>query len=519
MMTPALHGQQVLVLGLGESGLAMARWCVRCGAGVAVWDSRQSPPQLAALRDALPGVAVHSGDLGAEALEGVGLVLKSPGLSPHDARIAAFLQAAHERAVPVAGELELFVRALAQLRSERDYAPQVLAVTGTNGKTTTTALTALLVERAGRSAVAAGNISPTMLDTLMQCLDGDALPQVWVLELSSFQLDGVLGFEPQAAAVLNLTQDHLDWHGDMAAYGAAKARIFGERTIAVVNRDDPVVDAMASTPLPLPPPKAGAKPGKPRVPKPVQRTTVRFGLTAPTHPGDYGLVTEGGMAWLVRAMPDEPGVKRKKDDPVEIHLQRLMPADALRVRGRHNAANALAALALSTAIGCPLAPMLHGLREYAGEPHRVQPVGRVGDVEAFDDSKGTNVGATVAALVGLGADKAPAKLAVILGGDGKGQDFAPLAEPVARHARAVALIGRDGPAIEQALAGIEVPKQRHDNLLSAVRWCFEQARSGDAVLLSPACASFDMFRNYGHRAEVFVQAVRELAAERGEVDL
>jgi UDP-N-acetylmuramoylalanine--D-glutamate ligase len=520
-MNIPLLGQQVLVLGLGESGLAMARWCVRQGANVSVWDSRQSPPQRAALEAQLPGVAMRSGALDAEALQGVQLVLKSPGLSPHDARIGALLQAAHESAVPVAGELELFVQALEQLRSERDYAPQVLAVTGTNGKTTTTALTALLVERAGRSAVAAGNIGPTMLDTLMQRLDNDgddALPQVWVLELSSFQLDGVLGFEPQAAAVLNLTQDHLDWHGDMAAYGAAKARVFGERTIAVVNRDDPVVDAMASTPLPLPPPKPGAKPGKPRVPKPAQRTTVRFGLSAPTHPGDYGLVTEGGMAWLVRAMPDETGTRRKKDEPAEIHLQRLMPADALRVRGRHNAANALAALALATAIGCPLAPMLHGLREYAGEPHRVQAAGRVGDVEAFDDSKGTNVGATVAALVGLGADKSPAKLVVILGGDGKGQDFTPLAEPVSLHARAVALIGRDAPAIEQVLAGIEMPKQRHDDLPSAVRWCFEQARSGDAVLLSPACASLDMFRNYGHRAEVFVQAVRELVAERGGID-
>jgi len=518
-MTPPLHGQQVLVLGLGESGLAMARWCARQGAIVSVWDSRQSPPQLAALREALPAVDVRSGELTTDALQGMQLVLKSPGLSPHDARIAPLLQAAHERAVPVAGELDLFVQALEQLRSERDYAPQVLAVTGTNGKTTTTALTALLVERAGRSAVAAGNISPTMLDTLMQRLDDDALPQVWALELSSFQLDGVLGFAPHAAAVLNLTQDHLDWHGDMAAYAAAKQRIFGEHAIAVVNRDDPVVDAMATAPLPLPPAKPGAKPGRARVPKPVQRTVVRFGLTAPAHPGDYGLVTEGGMAWLVRALPDEPGVKRKKDEPVDLHLQRLMPADALRLRGRHNAANALAALALATAIGCPLAPMLHGLREYAGEPHRVQPVGRVGDVEAFDDSKGTNVGATVAALVGLGADKAPARLVAILGGDGKGQDFAPLAEPVALHARAVALIGRDAPAIEQALAAIDLPKQRHDDLPAAVRWCFEQARAGDAVLLSPACASFDMFRNYGHRAEVFVQAVRELAAERGEVDI
>ena len=517
-MASPLHGQQVLVLGLGESGLAMARWCARQGATVSVWDSRETPPQLGELREALPQATVRSGELTAEALQGVQRVLKSPGLSPRDARVAPLLQGAHEQGVPVQGELDLFVQALEQLRAERDYAPQVLAVTGTNGKTTTTALTALLVERAGRSAVAAGNISPTMLDTLMQCLDDDTLPQVWVLELSSFQLDGVLGFEPHAAAVLNLTQDHLDWHGDMAAYGAAKARIFGERTVAVVNRDDPVVDAMASTPLPVPPPKPGARPGKPRAPKPVSRITVRFGLDVPSHPGDFGLVTEGGMAWLVRAMPDEPGTRRKKDEPVEVHLQRLMPADALRVRGRHNAANALAALALATAIGCPLAPMLHGLREYGGEPHRVQPVCRVGEVEAFDDSKGTNVGATVAALVGLGADKAPARLAVILGGDGKGQDFSPLTEPVARHARAVALIGRDAARIEEALAGVDVPKQRHDDLPSAVRWCFEQARPGDAVLLSPACASLDMFRNYGHRAEVFVQAVHALASERGEID-
>jgi UDP-N-acetylmuramoylalanine--D-glutamate ligase len=517
-MASPLHGQQVLVLGLGESGLAMARWCARQRATVSVWDSRETPPQLGELREALPQATVRSGELTAELLQGMQRVLKSPGLSPHDARIAPLLQAAHEQGVPVQGELDLFMQALEQLRVERDYTPQVLAVTGTNGKTTTTALTALLVERAGRSAVAAGNISPTMLDTLTQRLDDDTLPQVWVLELSSFQLDGVLGFEPHAAAVLNLTQDHLDWHGDMAAYGAAKARIFGARTVAVVNRDDPLVDAMASAPLPVAPPRPGARPTKPRAPKPVQRATVRFGLDLPAHPGDFGLVTEGGMAWLVRAMPEEPGTRRKKDEPAEVHLQRLMPADALRVRGRHNAANALAALALASAIGCPLGPMLHGLREYGGEPHRVQPVCRVGEVEAFDDSKGTNVGATVAALVGLGADKAPARLAVILGGDGKGQDFSPLAEPVARHARAVALIGRDAARIEEALAAIDMPKQRHADLPSAVRWCFEQARPGDAVLLSPACASFDMFRNYGHRAEVFVQAVHALALERGEID-
>jgi UDP-N-acetylmuramoylalanine--D-glutamate ligase len=515
MNTP-LRGQQVLVLGLGESGLAMARWCARGGANVVVWDSRQSPPQLAALHEAVPGATVRSGALSADALHGVHWLLKSPGLGPHDPRIAAILQAAHERGVPVAGELELFVQALEQLRAERDYAPQVLAVTGTNGKTTTTALTALLVERAGRSAVAAGNISPTMLDTLMQSLDGDALPQVWVLELSSFQLDTVRQFEPDAATVLNITQDHLDWHGDMAAYVAAKARIFGARTVAVINRDDPRVEALLTAAAPAAGGK-GSKGSKSRAAKSLPRTVLRFGLDAPGAPGDFGLVTEGGIAWLVRALPEESGHKRKKEEAPEIHLQRLMPADALRLRGRHNAANALAALALASAIGCPLAPMLHGLREYGGEPHRVQPIGQVGDVEAFDDSKGTNVGATVAALVGLGADKAPAKLVVILGGDGKGQDFSPLASAVARHVRAIALIGRDAPAIEQALAGTGVPMQHHADLPQAVRWCFAQARSGDAVLLSPACASLDMFRNYGHRAEVFVQAVHELAAEQGQV--
>jgi len=215
-------------------------------------------------------------------------------------------------------------------------------------------------------------------------------------------------------------------------------------------------------------------------------------------------------------MESDDTIKRsKKDEPEELLIQRLMPADALRIRGRHNAANALAALALATAIGCPLAPMLHGLREYRGEPHRVEYVGMLDGIEAFDDSKGTNVGATVAALNGLGEDKSPAKLVVILGGDGKGQDFAPLAAPLARHARAVALIGRDADSIAQAVHACGVPLHKLDTLEAAVSWCFEQAEPGDAVLLSPACASLDMFRNYKHRADVFVAAVQALAADRG----
>jgi len=337
------------------------------------------------------------------------------------------------------------------------------------------------------------------------------LPEVWVLELSSFQLDGVQGFEPSAATVLNVTQDHLDWHGSMEAYVAAKARIFGQHAVMVINRDDAATEKMVPA----------AVPGKGRFAKPVERHVVRFGLDAPQHPGDFGLLVENGIAWLVRAMESDETIKKPRKgaavEPEELHIQRLMPADALRVRGRHNAANALAALALATAVGCPLAPMLHGLREYAGEPHRVEFIARVNGVEAYDDSKGTNVGATVAALNGLGEDKAPSKLLVILGGDGKGQDFSPLATPVQRHARAVATLGRDAEGIEQVLRYTGVTVQRHDTLEAATRWCFDRAHAGDAVLLSPACASLDMFRNYAHRAEVFVAEVRALAAASGEV--
>jgi UDP-N-acetylmuramoylalanine--D-glutamate ligase len=482
---------------------------------VRVWDSREAPPQAAALALAAPQAALFGGTLAAEALQDAKLILKSPGLAPHDERIAALLAAARAQGIAVQGELELFTRALDDLKRERDYAPKLVAITGTNGKTTTTALTALLIERCGKRVAMAGNIGPTMLDTLAAALDAITddgtpapLPEVWVLELSSFQLDGVRGFEPSAATVLNVTQDHLDWHGSMQAYAAAKARVFGERATMVLNRDDALVEAM----LPVPQVAKGKT-------KLAPRNVIRFGLGAPQRPGDFGLIVENGMAWLVRALVEEEGSRKRGwvADPEDLHLQRLMPADALRIRGRHNAANALAALALATAVGCSLAPMLHGLREYHGEPHRVAFVASIGGVEAFDDSKGTNVGATVAALQGLGADKAPAKLVVILGGDGKGQDFSPLAQGVAEHVRAVATIGRDAGAIEAALAKTGVPMQRHDTLQAATDWCFAQAREGDAVLLSPACASLDMFRNYGHRAEVFVAAVQAHAATQGDV--
>ena len=490
-----LRGQRVLVLGLGASGLAMARWCARAGAQVTVADTRSAPPQLALLQAELPSVRFIAGPLSAELVAGqdVRSVYRSPGLAPQE--IAPVVDAARAIGLPVGGELDLFAKALAALAQQHGYAPKVLAITGTNGKTTVTALTGQLLVHAGWSVAVAGNIGPSLLDTLAHHLDTENLPQAWVLELSSFQLEGVQDFAPSAAVVLNITQDHLDWHGSMAAYAAAKARVFGAQGCMVLNRQDEAVMAMLPAPLKL---KGGKL-------QPRWHTT--FGSNLPQQPGDFGLEEVNGMRWLVRAH-DEAGPDGS------LFLQRLLPADVLRIRGLHNACNALAALALAQAAGCPLAPLLFGLREYRGEPHRVQSLGLVDGIEYFDDSKGTNVGATVAALHGLGPQQ---RIVLILGGLGKGQDFAPLAAPVAQYVRAVVLIGRDAPAIRQALAPTGVALHDAADLPSAVLLARAQAQPGDAVLLSPACASMDMFRDYAHRAQVFTEAVQALAEAAGQV--
>ena len=494
-----LQGQHILILGLGASGMAMARWCVRCGAQVVVADTREAPPQLHALQQELPAVQFVGGALTASLVEGTAIraVFTSPGLAP--SVTAPVLDAARANGLWVGGELSLFAQALQDLQAERAYAPQVLAITGTNGKTTVTSLTGQLVARAGKTVQVAGNIGPTLLDTLSAALDSQ-LPEVWVLELSSFQLATAVAFEPTAATVLNLSQDHLDWHGSLAAYAQAKAHIFGQHALMVLNRDDAAVMAMLPEPVRV------------KLQKPMLRSHVTFGAGMPQRPGDFGIEVLNGMAWLVRAMEADETRKRRKDEDEELHIQRLIPADALRIRGRHNAVNALSALALACSAGCALAPMLYGLREYRGEPHRVEPIGTLHEVEYFDDSKGTNVGATVAALQGLGADR---RVVVILGGEGKGQDFAPLAEPVTQFARAVVLIGQDGPALRAQLQNTGVPLLDAHDMTDAVRQASAAAQPGDAVLLSPACASFDMFENYVHRAEVFCAAVAALAQAAG----
>ena len=493
----------VLVLGLGESGLAMARWCSRQGCRLRVADTREAPPNLAAL--GTHGIeAEFVGGAFAPALldGGIELVALSPGLSPLAQDLVPLIASARERGIPVWGEVEFFAQALGHLR-ESGYAPKVVAITGTNGKTTTTSMTGQLCERAGKKVAVAGNISPSMLDRLMDAIDGATLPDIWVLELSSFQLETSHTFAPDAAAVLNITQDHLDWHGGLDAYARAKGRIFGPGTVRVLNRDDARTMALA------PRAEATGEGGA---------SYVTFGLNEPTRLGDYGLARENGINWLAQARERDPSdetasPRRRRQEAAaatEIALTRLMPADALRIRGLHNAANALAAFALARAIGLPAAPLLHGLREYRGEPHRVELIASIDGIDYVDDSKGTNVGATVAALDGLAQ-----RVVLIAGGDGKGQDFEPLARPVARWCRAVMLIGRDAPRIREALADTGIALADHPTLEAATRAASILAEPGDAVLLSPACASLDMFDNYAHRAAVFRSTVEEIAAERG----
>ena len=456
-----LKGIQVLVLGLGESGLAMAKWLARQGARVRVADSRTQPPNAEALRLAVPNSTLRSGPFVADTFAGVDLVAISPGVPVQEPCVQAVLA----RGVPVVSEVELFAWGVRQLTPSA----KIVAITGSNGKTTTTALTAYVLNAAGVPAVACGNISPSALDALIAVEAGDSpVPAVWVLELSSFQLEMTHTLAADAATVLNMSEDHLDRYAGMSEYAAAKARVFQGDGVALLNRDDAFYPAQLAA-------LAG-------------RTCVSFGLNPAPNERDYGLV-EGS---IVRGG------------------EKLIELSAMKLVGSHNAANAMATLALCEAIGVAPERVLPALAAFSGLPHRVEFVATINGVSFYDDSKGTNVGATLAALQGMGR-----KVAIILGGEGKEQDFSPLKPALAQHGRAVALIGRDAEVIGAAVDGCGIPTQRCADMAAAVRWCAGQASSGDAVLLSPACASFDMFRNYGHRAEVFIAAVRDLQREAG----
>ncbi|HSD60852.1 MAG TPA: UDP-N-acetylmuramoyl-L-alanine--D-glutamate ligase [Burkholderiales bacterium] len=458
-----LKGKTVLVLGMGDTGLSCARFLARRGAWLRVADTREAPPRRAELEALVPRPGVFCGPFRPEAFAGADLLVISPGVPREEPRVAE----AADSGVPVVGDMELFALALQEAKAagRAPAGTRVIAITGTNGKTTVTSMAGAMCRRAGLDTEVAGNISPAVLDAWLAREDAGRLPRAWVLEVSSFQLESTCSLASSSSTVLNVSEDHLDRYSGMAAYAAAKARILNGCAAQVLNRDDSAVIGMEV-------------PG-------VARWT--FGRGVPEGARTLGLVEHDGETWLAEGS------------------ERLMRRAELPLSGLHNALNALAALALCRAAGLPREPLVAALREFRGLPHRVERVGELRGVEFYDDSKGTNVGATVAALEGLGR-----RVVLIAGGDGKGQNFAPLAPAVAGHARAVVLIGRDGPLIAAALEGCGVPLTRAQTLEQAVREAWTLSRPGDAVLLSPACASFDMFRDYAHRAEVFVAAVRGL---------
>ena len=431
--------KRVLVLGLGDTGLSAARWVERQGGRVRAADTREAPPRTRDYKGEL-----HTGAFAPALLEGVDLVCISPGLGLEQ----PLVQAARARGIPVLGDVELFAR---------HNRAAVLAVTGTNGKSTVTALTGHLLRGAGIDCEVAGNIAPPVLEALMRRLSlHSAPPAAWVLELSSYQLETTWSLEPHAAAMLNLSEDRLAGYRGLDEYGAAKARVFAGTGVQVLNRDDARSMAMA-------------RDGRP---------VVSFGLDAPPTDRDFGVV-DGALAEGATT---------------------FMRLEELPIHGLHNAANALAASALARTLGVSHEQLAQALRTFRGLPHRLELVAQRNGVDWYDDSKGTNVGATIAARRGLGR---PAVL--ILGGEGKGQDCGPLAAPVRQFARQVLLIGRDAPLIQKV-----IPGERCGSLEEAVEKAARAARPGDAVLLSPACASFDMFRDYRHRGEAFAAAVRRL---------
>ena len=391
---------------------------------------------------------------------------RSPS-APESTGASRIVSDAIRRGVPVVGDIEIFAQALAEAAPrEGGRVPHVVAITGSNGKSTVTAMAGEVSRAAGRSTVVAGNIGLPVLDALGEIEAGGTMPDVFVLELSSFQLESTSSLNADAATVLNVSEDHLDRYEGIADYAAAKARIFEGTGVQVLNRLDRRSMSMA---------RAGRE----------QRT---IGVDAPHGENEWGIETSSGEALLAHGS--------------EI----LMPAAELPLAGLHNALNALAALALTDAIWLPSAPSLEALRRFRGLPHRMEKVTDIGGIAFYDDSKGTNVGATVAALNGM-----TMPVALIAGGDGKGQDFAPLAPAVKAHAKAVVLIGRDADAIHSVLAGCGIPLLRAASMDDAVEQAYRASAPGDAVVLSPACASYDMFRSYVHRAQVFVEAVTKLA--------
>jgi UDP-N-acetylmuramoylalanine--D-glutamate ligase len=433
-----------VIVGLGRTGVSCARHLAARGHRLVVTDSRAAPPGLTDLRRLVPDAATALGGFDAAVLDGADQVVVSPGVPLSE----PFLKQAAARGLDLVGDIELFAR---------EAGGRIVGITGTNGKSTVTTLVGEFAKAAGIEVRVGGNLGEPALDLL----EGPPAA-MYVLEISSYQLETTHSLQLEAATVLNVTPDHLDRYPDLAGYAAAKARIYECAATAVVNLDDEIVV---------------------RMPRPAQRQ-VAFSLRR--QEAQFRLIARDGREWLAEGS------------------ERLMPLAELALPGLHNAANALAALAIGSVCGMPREAMTEVLRTFQGLPHRSQLIARWRGIRWIDDSKGTNVGATEAAIAGLAAP-----LVLIAGGEGKGQDFAPLAEACRGKVRHAVLIGRDAPLLASALAHSCVVSIA-DSMESAVAGAASIAEPGDTVLLSPACASFDMFRDYAHRGDVFADLVRRL---------
>ena len=455
-----LTGAKVLVVGLGDTGLSMARWLVRRGAIVRVVDTREAAPHQRIIQDKYPQIALALGRMPKEWVEAADMIAVSPGIDRRGGLIAK----AAARGTPVVGDIELF----SQWLNQGSSSPQVIAITGSNGKSTVTAMTSSICNAAGRPALMAGNFGLPVLDALMAVEDGVKEPEVYVLELSSFQLESTFSLKPDAATVLNLSEDHLDRYADMDEYAQAKGRIYQNGRYHIFNREDQWSNTLS---------RSGV-------------SRVSFGLDIPHEAESWGMTGHGKEAYLCRGSTE------------------ILALNQMSVTGLHNAANAIASGALCRAIGIEDYAIIKGLIQFKGLPHRVEKIDSFQNVDFYDDSKGTNVGATVAALKGM-----LQPVILIAGGDGKAQDFNALATAVRECARAIVLIGRDAPQIAELIGG-DFSVHFAADMAEAVELAYQLANSGDAVLLSPACASYDMYRSYVHRAEVFVSAVSAL--KRGQ---
>ena len=447
-----LRGRHAVVLGLGLTGLALARYLARHGAHVRVADTREAPPNAAALARELPDVRLEAGPLSESTFRGAELIAISPGVAKDQPSI----RAAIDTGVELVGDVELFARAL-------PGGQRVLAITGTNGKTTVTALTGALATSAGLSCVVAGNIGTPVLDALAPYEAGAPWPELFVLELSSYQLETTSSLVMTASAVLNVSANHMDRYAGLADYAAAKARIYAHAAVQVLNRDDAVVRLM-------------------RLPG---HTAQTFGASVPLSEEEWGLVARSDGEWLARGG------------------ELLVPAAGLALVGRHNALNVLAAMALVSSVAKITPPVLAAAAAFHGLPHRMERVAEERGVLYVDDSKGTTVAATQAALAGLARP-----VILIAGGDGKGQSFRPLKDAVDAACKAVLLIGRDAPLVARGIAGTRAAVEQLGTLEHAVARALELARDGDAVVLSPACASLDQFESYVERGQRFAKLVR-----------